>query len=295
MPRRFTTTAAHMEAFSQQQRERFEDEMVVHLRREYPAALAQRNDAWVRDLIREGTEQAREYGIILERDVARYVELMLALSPDFDDSRKTPWCKEILNDDSLTAERKLDRIYEFIIFKDQEDGAKQGLQRQVPRPFHGEAVRVADRTFWARYPELDGRRPTMEPQHEEYRGPWMTHYHQALDDLGVPPATCRPHAEVGAPIEEPPTLPSGDLVITLVDGESRDPIAGASIQVSGPTIERAVSGAAGEARFESIAIGEYEIFAMDLRHRSGQGRVVVKRGETRVSVSCRRARNPHGT
>lgn len=90
MPRRLTTTDAHFEAFSEQQRQRFEDEMLVYLKLEYSFVLAGREDAWVSELIQIGIERAAEYDVVLERDVARYLELMLALSPDFDDSPKTP-------------------------------------------------------------------------------------------------------------------------------------------------------------------------------------------------------------
>ena len=141
MPRRFTTTDVQMNEFSQQQRDRFEEEMAAYLKTEYATVLGRRDDAWVRVLIQEGIQQAEQYGIVLERDVARYIELMLALSPDFDDNHETSWCKDILTQDSLTAEGKLDRIYERIMFGQEEETAQPtGRAVPVPRPFNRVAL-----------------------------------------------------------------------------------------------------------------------------------------------------------
>ena len=68
---------------------------------------------------------AKGYNIVLEQDVARYVELMLALSPDFDESEKTPWANEILTDEWMTGQEKLDRIYEHIVFEPDPDEERQ--------------------------------------------------------------------------------------------------------------------------------------------------------------------------
>lgn len=110
MPRMFQISAAHLQAFSEQQRGRFEDEMVVHLRREYPDPSSKMGEARLRELIREGIETARGYHIILEADVARYIELMLTIAPDFDRSQQTPWAPEILANRSATGVDKLNRI-----------------------------------------------------------------------------------------------------------------------------------------------------------------------------------------
>ena len=106
-----------MEAFAEQQRERFEDEMVVHLTREFLDEATKMGEEWLRELIREGIQVAKGYNITLERDVARYIELMIAVSPAFDESEKTPWAKEILTDKWMTGQEKLDRLYEHIMFE----------------------------------------------------------------------------------------------------------------------------------------------------------------------------------
>jgi hypothetical protein len=278
-----------MEAFSQQQHLRFEDEMLAHLRREYGHVLGRRDDAWVREMIRVGIDQAAEYDIVLERDVARYLELMLVLSPDFDDSDETPWGRNILTDASLSAEEKLDRICEFVLFGEQPRESIQGSKGGVPRPFHRDAARAADSRIRTEYPGIDPTRLTMDAADCEYRQAWMSTYHQSLADLAVPPITSRPDAEVGAPVAEGPASATGSLTVTLIDAETDRPVVAASVQISGPVVERAVSSFSGRAEFQGIATGAYEVFAIDAQHRLGRGKATVKQGQTQVSLSCRHA------
>jgi hypothetical protein len=110
MPDTFIITSAHLEAFSRQQTQRFEDEMVLHLRREYPAACVKWSEPDLRALIQHGILTARGYNILLEPDVARYVEFMLTIAPDFDRSNHTPWAREILTRRRQAGSAKLDAI-----------------------------------------------------------------------------------------------------------------------------------------------------------------------------------------
>lgn len=287
MARLFRTTNAHFDAFSEQQRERFEDEMVAYLRKEYAPVVVRRDDKWLRELIRLGVENASGYGVVLERDVARYIELMLALSPDFDVSNKYPWAKESLTARHAKPEKKLDDIYSTILFSQDDSGRPINRTAKAPKPFDRDGARETEKHFRGHRNELDGRPLTTEAEDDDLRNEWMAKYHQTLDELEISPATSRPDAEVGAPAAERPKPPKGDLTITLVDAESGEVIAGASVQITGPVTERIVSDYSGDAYFEDIETGEYEIVAMDFQHRSAQGTATVKRGMTRVSLTCR--------
>lgn len=287
MPGRFNTTNVHFETLAEQQRQRFEDEMLMYLKKEYAAVLGRRDDSWVRELIREGIRQAKEYDIVLERDVARYLELMLSLSPDFDESSKTPWAREILTDSELEAGEKLDEIYEHIIFGEDEQRLRGNSADRVPQPFNRAGVLRADKGFRAEHQDVGRGRLTMQWEDEEDRQAWMAEYQTALDDLKAPSPTSRPGLEVGTPVARRPEPITGNLTVTLVDAESGEAIAGASVQASGPVTEGTVSDDSGDACFVGIETGDYEIVAMDFQHRSAQGEATVKRGMTRVSLTCR--------
>ena len=175
MPRTFRMSEAHMAAFSEQQRQRFEDEMVVYLTREYPADAARKGEPWLRELIREGIEVAKGYNITLECDVARYIELMIAVAPDFDDSPATPWAEGILTEPWLTGAEKLDRIYEHVMF-DRPGGETPDAEPPVPRPLDSDIAEEAYERLWSSCPELNRRRLTKDLRDYAYRRQWMAAY-----------------------------------------------------------------------------------------------------------------------
>src|SRR5262249_32065729 len=113
MPRTFQMTEQHMAAFATQQRGRFEDEMVDYFHREYADESRRLGDEQLRELIREGVEKGNSYYIVREVDVARFIQFMVAIAPDFDVSDKTPWARAILTDFQTPAPQKLERIAQF--------------------------------------------------------------------------------------------------------------------------------------------------------------------------------------
>lgn len=126
MPRTFQISEAHLAAFSAQQRERFVREMIVYLKEVYPDETKKLGDGKLREIIATGIDKSKSYDILLERDVARYIEFMIAIAPDFDVSPKTPWAKEILLWRNRPANIRLDQIErrEF----------EPGAGGSVPRP-----------------------------------------------------------------------------------------------------------------------------------------------------------------
>src|SRR5437879_3882207 len=119
MPQTFIITDSHLAAFSQQQQQRFEAELAQYLQREYSTESKRLGRDRLQSLIRTGIDRAKGYNILLERDVTRYIELMLALCPDFDQSDRTPWAREILRQPHLTGDAKISRIYEQLAFSPQ--------------------------------------------------------------------------------------------------------------------------------------------------------------------------------
>lgn len=103
--------------------------MAVFLARDYPEETTTMGDGALRELIRDGVKKARAHDIILERDVARYIEFMLSLGPDFDESGKTPWARAILKKRSATAKSKLDEIWFQMCQHQQNDDASPREER----------------------------------------------------------------------------------------------------------------------------------------------------------------------
>ena len=190
-----------MEAFSNQQGQRFENEMVVYLEQQFPAEFAKTGEPWMRELIGAGIKGAEGYGITLERDVSRYIELMLALAPDFDRSPRTPWAAPILANPRLAGWQKLDGIYERLVFGTTDvpsapagapgsgnaasrgpTGGRAAATPPLPQPFRPSAVAAADEVVRTTHPDLRGHRPTLDPADEPYRRTWLAAYHAAEEE-----------------------------------------------------------------------------------------------------------------
>lgn len=99
-----------MRAFRSAGLRRFEDKMVRHLMQFWPERCAAIGESAVRASVRQGVESAQRHGIVVEFDVARYLDLMYALSFDFDTSPATPWAAAILADPARTPGAKVDRL-----------------------------------------------------------------------------------------------------------------------------------------------------------------------------------------
>ena len=93
-----TIRKEQMDAFSHAALRIFECRMVAHLNRHFPKRCAKLGEDGVREWIRYGIERARTYGIVSERDVCKYIDVMFVYGRDFDTDRRRPWAGQILND-----------------------------------------------------------------------------------------------------------------------------------------------------------------------------------------------------
>lgn len=107
--------------------ERFEDEMVVHLRGFSPRHSEVIGDDCVRRAIRLGIERARRYDVTNPGLLRFYVELMIMFGSMFDIDPLHPWAGAILRDPDIPNEAvRIDRLYDGMLeyldaVKDPED------------------------------------------------------------------------------------------------------------------------------------------------------------------------------
>lgn len=101
-----------MTALLEDSRNDFENRMIAHLFRCFPSECETLGQNRVRDRVRSGIENARRYGVTLERDVCKYIDLMFTFGANFDTEPGSFWAADILNDDSLTNPSvKMDRLF----------------------------------------------------------------------------------------------------------------------------------------------------------------------------------------
>lgn len=92
-----------MQVFSEASLERFEENMLAHLNRFFPQQCADLSPQQLKDTVQYGIKRASWYGITTERDIYKFIDVILLLGPDFD--RKVPWAVEILKSDKTPSTR----------------------------------------------------------------------------------------------------------------------------------------------------------------------------------------------
>lgn len=89
----------------------FEERLAAHLAQRWPARCKELGESALRGWIQGGMGRAARYGIKVELDVARFIELMFLLAPDFDSSGRTAWAGEILRRPRTEPGTKLDELH----------------------------------------------------------------------------------------------------------------------------------------------------------------------------------------
>ncbi|OQY28747.1 MAG: hypothetical protein B6244_06190 [Candidatus Cloacimonetes bacterium 4572_55] len=91
----------------------FEERMVKHLYEHFPQRSQKLGQRKVREDIRYSMERAKIYGIVTERDVCKYLNIVFAFHRDFDTDPELPWAGEILNNEELfSGKLKVDCLHE---------------------------------------------------------------------------------------------------------------------------------------------------------------------------------------
>lgn len=97
---------------SQLARAQFEESTLQHLRTYWPARCDELQEAGVRASIQEGVLRAKQYGLVTEFDILRYINHMYALGFDFDRNNAYPWVLEILTSEIENPSERMDRLSE---------------------------------------------------------------------------------------------------------------------------------------------------------------------------------------
>lgn len=107
-----TITAQQADALHQDLRRRFVNRMVDHVRQYFPRQFTQLGEMEVRAWIEEGIKQSGEYGIVAERDVCKYIDVMMVFGRNFDKDPRYPWAPPILTAQPTDPALKTDRLFE---------------------------------------------------------------------------------------------------------------------------------------------------------------------------------------
>jgi hypothetical protein len=90
----------------------FEDRMIAHIKKVFAEQCETLGEPKLRETIQYGTQRAVAYRITSERDVCKYIDLMVFYGRDFDKDPNLPWAQSILQNQSIrTPSSKIERLY----------------------------------------------------------------------------------------------------------------------------------------------------------------------------------------
>jgi hypothetical protein len=92
---------------------RFEDSMVEHIKEYFPKCFEIHKEPLIRKVILYAVDRAESYGLITERDVCLYINLVFLLGSNFDTDPQMPWAAAILNDETITdSVIRIDKLHD---------------------------------------------------------------------------------------------------------------------------------------------------------------------------------------
>jgi len=89
----------------------FRGRMAAHLKETLPDQVGSQDDATLTATIDAGIDAARSLGLSAERDVARFVDLVVGLGPSFLDAAETSWTRALLENQRQAPSARLDAVY----------------------------------------------------------------------------------------------------------------------------------------------------------------------------------------
>lgn len=95
----------------------FENRMLAHLTKFFPERCEALGTEGTLGFIRYSVPRAAKYGIVAERDVCIFADIMIVLGKDFDEDPEFPWAKNILGDEEIRGipEEAVDRLCEAAV------------------------------------------------------------------------------------------------------------------------------------------------------------------------------------
>jgi hypothetical protein len=93
-------------------RRRFVDRMVAHIAEFFPSRFQELGEQAVREWIEDGIQRASQYRIRSERDVCKFIDIMIVFGRNFDTDPQCPWAPPILKAEPTDPSMKTERLLE---------------------------------------------------------------------------------------------------------------------------------------------------------------------------------------
>ena len=91
----------------------FEERMIGHIKKHFPSHFEALGEANCHELIRYGIERGAVYDFVSEKNVCKFIDLMLCFGVEFDTDEKHGWASSILADESFEyADEKMEALFQ---------------------------------------------------------------------------------------------------------------------------------------------------------------------------------------
>ena len=107
----FVVRDAQVQAMLEPMRRRFVEGTRAWLRGKWAQKLEKVSDDDLRKLIRDGMDRAMKYRIDTESSMSLFIELMVAIAPDFDEQPQAAWLKGMLENPKIPAAEKAEFVH----------------------------------------------------------------------------------------------------------------------------------------------------------------------------------------
>jgi hypothetical protein len=111
----FVVREAQVQAMLEPMRRRFVEGTRAWLRGKYAGRLELVTDDDLRKLIRDGMDRAMKYGIDTEASMAQFIELDVAVAPNFEDQPQNGWLKGFLQNPQVQAAEKAQFVHRQVL------------------------------------------------------------------------------------------------------------------------------------------------------------------------------------
>jgi hypothetical protein len=124
-----TIRKEQMAAFGPLGKKAFENRIVAHLKKIFPQQSEELGNEKMRETIRYGTQRAAAYSIVAERDVCRYIDLMILYGRDFDRDPNHAWAQSVLQNQAIRSpSSKVVRLFKAAKKQDSGEGSVRGTR-----------------------------------------------------------------------------------------------------------------------------------------------------------------------
>jgi hypothetical protein len=109
-----TIRDAQMAAFAKAAREQFSNMARDEMQALWPEVCAQFDSESLVRIIRDSIREAEEFGLTSDRSILRYLNIVFAFVPGSGWLAHQQWAQDILQDQDLSGEEKVDAILDYL-------------------------------------------------------------------------------------------------------------------------------------------------------------------------------------